>query len=183
MPLVPYADIANGSEKLQKDWDTLFIKANVFRMWANAPSMFHTGIRFGGSILAKQALAPDLRELVILAAARLDGGNYEWCQHISIGLKAGCTKEQIAALEALRFDDPVFDPRAKALLKLVREVVQKVKADKATVRAASAFFSTQELVEIILTAGFYQMLARLTETLDVELDAEDGTVTHFEKVS
>ena len=182
MPLIPYADIENAPERLQKDFDSLFIKANVFRMWANAPSLFHTGIRMGNAILNKQQLPADLRELVILAAARLDGGNYEWCQHVSIGIKAGCTAEQIAALEALRSDAAVFDPRTAAMLKLVREVVQKVKADKATLDAALEFFSTQEIVEIIMTAGFYMMLARMTETLDVELDAADGTVSHFEKV-
>jgi AhpD family alkylhydroperoxidase len=182
MPLIPYADIENAPERLQKDFDSLFIKANVFRMWANAPSLFHTGIRMGNSILNKQALPADLRELVILAAARLDGGNYEWAQHVAIGLKAGCTKEQIAALEALRFDDAVFDTRAAAMLKLVREAVQNTKAEKATVTAAMKFFSTQEIVEILLTAGFYTMLARMTETLDVELDAADGTVVNFQKV-
>jgi alkylhydroperoxidase family enzyme len=88
--------------------------------------------------------------------------------------RAGCTKEQVAALEALRFDDPVFDSRAKALLALVREVVQKVKASEAVVEAAKAQFSPQEIVEIILTCGYYMTMARLTETTRVDIDAPEG---------
>ena len=111
--------------------------------------------------------------MIILAVARLEGGIYEWVQHVPIGERAGCTKEQIAALEVLRFDDPAFDPRARAMLKLVREVVQKV-GDAATVETAKVQFSPQEIVEIILTCGFYMTMARLTETTRVDIDAPPG---------
>ena len=36
-------------------------------------------------------------------------------------------------------------------------------------------FTEREIVETILTIGFYQMLARLTECTDTELDEPSGT--------
>jgi alkylhydroperoxidase family enzyme len=174
MPLIPYADTAALPDKAKEAFDRLPRKLNIFRMWANAPACFVSGLRFGGNILARQKLGADLRELVILTVARVEGGTYEWVQHVPIAEAAGCKKEQIAALEAGRFDDAVFDAKEKALLALAVDVIKNVKASEAHVKAAQAHFSAQEIVEIILTCGFYMTMARLTETARVEVDAPGG---------
>jgi len=174
MPLIPYADIAALPDEAREAFDALPRKLNIFRMWANAQTCFRPGLSFGTAILSRQKLAADLRELIILAVARLEGGIYEWVQHVPIGKRAGCTDAQIAALEGLRFDDAAFDARAKAMLRLAREVVREVKASEAAVAGASAYFSPQEIVEIILTCGFYMTMARMTETTRVDVDAPEG---------
>lgn len=174
MPLIPYADPATLPDDAREAFDGLPRKLNIFRMWANAATCFRPGMRFGNAILTRQKLAADLRELIIMTVARLEGGLYEWVQHAPIAERAGCAKEQIAALEALRFDDKCFDARAKAMLKVVREVVRQVKAGEETVALAKAHFSSQEIVEIILTAGFYMTMARMTETTRVDIDPPPG---------
>jgi alkylhydroperoxidase family enzyme len=113
--------------------------------------------------------------LVILTVARVEGGTYEWVQHVPIAEAAGCRKDQIAALEAGRFDDAVFSAKERALLALAVDVIRNVKASEANVKSAQAHFSTQEIVEIILTCGFYMTMARLTETARVEVDAPAGS--------
>ena len=107
---------------------------------SNAETYFGPALGLGNAILSKQKLDKALRELIILAVARLEGGIYEWVQHVPIGERAGCTKEQIAALEALQFDDPAFDARAKAMLRLVHEVVREVKAGEAAVAGRQRAF-------------------------------------------
>jgi len=54
-------------------------------------------------------------------------------------------------------------------------VIEKVRADEETVKRASRYFSPQEIVEIIVTCGFYMMLSRLTETTRTDVDAPSGT--------
>jgi alkylhydroperoxidase family enzyme len=174
MPLIPYADPASLPDDAKEAFEGLPRKLNIFRMWANAATCFRPGMRFGNAILTKQKLPSGLRELIILAVARLEGGIYEWVQHVPIAQRAGCSNEQIAALEALRFDDAVFDQRAKPMLRLVREVVRNVKASEEAVNAANTQFSPQEVVEIILTTGFYMTMARMTETARVDVDAPPG---------
>jgi len=174
MPLIPYANTDALPQDAKQAFDKLPRKLNIFRMWANAQTCFMPGLSFGGAILSKQKLGPDLRELIILAVARLEGGLYEWVQHVPIGRRAGCSDAQIAALEALQFEDAVFDGRARPMLKLVHEVVRNVKAREATVEEAKLHFDAQEIVEIILTAGFYMTMARMTETTRVDIDAPDG---------
>ena len=183
MPLIPYADTDALPADAKAVFDGLRYKLNIFRMMANAQTCFGPALGLGNAILSKQALDKALRELIILAVARLEGGIYEWVQHVPIGERAGCTKDQIAALEALRFDDKAFDARAAAMLRLVYEVVREVRASEAAVEAAAAQFSAQEIVEIILTCGFYMTMARLTETTRVDVDPPPGVaVPTWEKV-
>jgi len=175
MPLIPYADTSALPDKAKEAFDRLPRKLNIFRMWANAPECFVSGLRFGGNILGRQKLRADLRELVILLVARMEHGEYEWVQHVPIALDAGCRKEQIAALEASRIDSDVFTAKEKALLKFSEEVIRHVRAKEDIVAEASRHFSPQEIVEIILTCGFYMTMARLTETTRVDIDGPGGS--------
>jgi alkylhydroperoxidase family enzyme len=171
MPLIPYADISKLPDDVRERYERQPRKLNIFRMWANAATCFVPGIRFGGAILSKQKLNPALRELIILLVARMEGGTYEWVQHVPIAKTAGCRDDQIAALEKFRLDDAAFDVKERALLRFSREVIRNVKASEAAVAEMSKHFSPQEMVEAILTCGFYMTMARMTETARVEVDA------------
>lgn len=174
MPLVPFADIDALPPKAKETWDGLAAKLNIFRMMANADTLMGPALRFGGAILSKQELGADLRELVILLAAELEGGEYEWNQHVPIGLACGCTQGQIDAVKARRYDDPAFNAREQALMVFSAQVIEKVRADEDVVRRAMEHFSPKEIVEIILTCGFYMTMARLTETTRTDIDPPAG---------
>lgn len=174
MPLIPFADPSALPEDARKAFDELPRKLNIFRMWANAPACFRQGLRLGGAILGRQKLAADLREFVILLVARIEGGEYEWVQHVPIALDAGCRQAQIDALEKLDLSASCFNAREKVLLAFAEDVIRNVRADEANVEAAKLQFSPQEIVEIILTCGFYMTLARLTETTRLEIDEPGG---------
>lgn len=174
MALVPFADIDKLPPKAAEYWGKLAVKLNIFRMLANADTMMEPALRFGGAILSKQELGADLRELVILLVAELEGGEYEWVQHVPIGLRCGCTQTQIDALAARRLDDPAFNAKEKALLAFAAEVIEKVKSSEETLAEAQRHFSPKEIVEIILTCGFYMTMARLTETTRTDIDPPSG---------
>jgi alkylhydroperoxidase family enzyme len=173
--LLPYADIASAPEEVRDAIARLPRKLNIFRMWANAATCFVPALRLGGAILSRQKLKPCYRELVILWTAHLEDGKYEWAQHEPIAESVGCTKTQIAALAAGEAAASAFDKREKALLDFVTEVVENVRASEDAVKAVAAEFSPQEVIEIILTVGYYMMLARLTETTRIDIDPPGGT--------
>jgi len=174
MALLPYADFASAPEEVRHAMARLPRKLNIFRMWANAATCFVPGLRLGGAILSRQKLKPSLRELIILLTARLEGGNYEWAQHLPIAESAGCSKAQIAALEVLRLDDQSFNAKERLVLQFAQEVVENVRAKEKTVEQIAAIFSPQEIVEVIITCGYHMMLARLTETTRIEIDPPAG---------
>lgn len=175
MPLISYADMVHAPPEVREAFSRMPRKLNVMKMLANACSEFVPCMRLGGAILGRQKLAPRMRELVILTVSQREGGTYEWVQHVPIAEAAGVSRVQIEALEAGRFEDPCFDDRELALLRFAGEVIEKVRADEETVKTATRYFSPREIVEIIVTCGFYMMLSRLTETTRTDVDPPSGT--------
>jgi alkylhydroperoxidase family enzyme len=175
MPLISYADMTRAPQEVREAFARMPRKLNVMKMLANASAAFLPCMRLGGAILGRQKLKPAMRELVILTVSHLERGQYEWVQHVPIAEAAGCSTEKITAIEKGNFESPFFDDREQALLHFARQVIEKVRADEETVRTANRYFSPQEIVEIIVTCGFYMMLARLTETTRTDIDPPAGT--------
>jgi alkylhydroperoxidase family enzyme len=174
MARIPYPDLAKASPEVRDMLGRLPSTINVFHMLAHAETCLKPVMKLGGTLLGKLELDPKLRELCLLHAVKLEGGEYEWLQHIPIALDLGATQAQIDALEHGEEGAACFDGRERAALALTREVVVGVRASEATLATARTHFNERVLVELILMAGFYIMLARLTETLGVENDPPIG---------
>ncbi|MGE0853075.1 MAG: carboxymuconolactone decarboxylase family protein [Hyphomicrobiaceae bacterium] len=183
MPRIPYPDLDKATPEVREMLGRLPAPANIFNMMAHAQTCLKPVMKLGGTLLGKLELDPKVRELCLLRAVRLEGGDYEWVQHVPIARDLGATAAQIAALENDDDEAACFDAREKAALRFTREVVVDVRASEATVAEARKHLSDRELVELILMAGFYIMLARLTETLGIETEAPMGSalVRNIEK--
>jgi len=175
MPRIPYPDLEKASAEVREMLGRLPAAANIFNMMAHAETCLKPVMKLGGTLLGKLELDPKLRELCLLHAVKLVGGEYEWVQHVPIARDLGCSDAQIAALG--KGDDAAacFDAREKAALRFTHEVVVDVRASEAALSGAREHLSQREIVELILMAGFYTMLARLTETLGVETEAPMGS--------
>ena len=58
-------------------------------------------------LLFSSTLPPRLRELAILRVAHRTDSEYEWGQHVKIGLREGLTEDEIAGVRAAR---PITKP-------------------------------------------------------------------------
>ena len=175
MAHIPYPDLARASPQVREMLDRLPAPANIFHMMAHAETCLKPVMKLGGTLLGKLELEPKLRELCLLHAVKLEGGEYEWLQHVAIAVDLGCTHEQIAALAEGNDAAACFDAREKAALQFTREVVVKVAATAVALAQVRQHLSERQIVELILMAGFYITLARLTETLGVETDPPMGS--------
>ncbi len=95
-------------------------------------------------------------------------------QHVPVVLALGGTQAQIDALDAGDDQASCFSATEKAVLRFTREVVVNVRASESSLAEAKKHISDREVVEVILVAGFYIMLARVTETLGVPNDPPIG---------
>lgn len=175
MARIPYPDLAKASPEVRDMLSRLPAPANVFNMLAHAETCVKPVMKLGGTLLGKLQLDPKLRELCLLHAVKLEGGEYEWLQHVPIALDLGATQAQIDALAKGDDRAACFDTREVAALVLTREAVVDVRASEAALAEARRHLSDREVVELILMSGFYIMLARLTETLGVENDPPIGS--------
>jgi alkylhydroperoxidase family enzyme len=174
MTRIPFPDLERSPPEVREMLARLPAPVGIFNMIAHAETVLKPLMKLGGTFLGKLELDPLLRELVILHAVNLEGGEYEWVQHVPIVLALGGTQEQVDALKLGDDQATCFSDAQKAALRFAREVVVDVGASEASLTAARKHLSEREVVELILVAGFYIMLARLTETLDIPNDPPIG---------
>jgi len=175
MSLVPYPDQSTLSEETQTALAQAPVLLNIFKMLSNADTCFVPFTRLGGAILGRQKLDPKLRELVILQVAHIEGGEYEWIQHVPIAISVGATQAQVDAIQKQLLTSPSLSDLERLTLRFTEQVVNRVKADENTVRDLMKLVSPREIVELLLTIGFYMMAARVTETTRTDLDPPAGT--------
>ncbi|MDX2157996.1 MAG: carboxymuconolactone decarboxylase family protein [Hyphomicrobiaceae bacterium] len=175
MAHIPYPDLASISPEAREMLGRLPAPANIFNMMAHAETCLKPVMKLGGTLLGKLELDARLRELCLLQAVKVAGGEYEWLQHVPIALDLGVTEAQIAALEQGDDRAACFDACEQAALVFTRQLVAGRKASPAALAALRVHLSDREVVELTLMAGFYCMLAGLTETLAVENDPPIGS--------
>jgi 4-carboxymuconolactone decarboxylase len=171
---IPYPDPSQAPEPVAEALNAV-PPLNIFRMLAHAETAFRPFLRFGGAILQDLQLDPKLRELAILQVAARAEAEYEWVQHVAIGLAVGLTDAQVAAVKAGMIDtDPSLGSAERAVCRFTVEVLEQPRVSDEAFAAVSAHLSPREIVELMLTVGNYFMLARVMTTLELELDEAVG---------
>jgi alkylhydroperoxidase family enzyme len=142
---------------------------NIFRAFSHSPETLRRFMKLGSYFLEEGKLDPKLRELAILRVGYLCRAPYEFSQHIAFGRRVGLSDSQIRGI-----GDPhvgLFDPREMAVLAYAGEMTADARVSDATYAAAAAFLNTEEIVELTLVTGYYNMVSRALNTLLVDVDA------------
>ena len=168
MKRIPLAEFEPALKKrLEELWGT---PPNLYRALANHPNIIAAWTEFANTLRNGTRTPRALRELLILRGAQLCKSEYEWAQHLRMARKAGVREAQIAALANWR-NSPEFDAREKAALALGEAATEGRVSDE-VYREARRHFDTPDYVELVVTAGFYAMVARVLDGLGVELEPD-----------
>jgi 4-carboxymuconolactone decarboxylase len=109
-----------------------------------------------------------LREAVILTIAAEVSCLYEWTHHYPIALKAGCSPELLADIEASRTGDEA--PPLGPALRLARALVEPTPPAIELVREVQGHLGDRGLVDLVVTATYYGMVGRAMNALRVPLE-------------
>jgi 4-carboxymuconolactone decarboxylase len=175
MALLPYVDESKAPEKTREILHRGKVTLNVARMIANSDAAFYPFSMLGNSLLTRGKLNAKLRELAILRTAKVSRSVYEWTQHVPIAKSTGCTDEQVAALDNWE-SARCFNDLERLVLKFTDEVARNVKGTHETLEALKKHMGATEIVELILSVGFWGMVARVLETTEVDLEDFAGKV-------
>lgn len=168
MQRVPLAAFEPALKKRIEDlWGS---PINLYRVLGNHPALACAWTEYAQSIRADTRTPRALRELMILRSGQVQHSEYEWAQHLGMARKAGVREAQIAALATWR-ESQEFDAKERAALGLL-EGVTAGRLDDATWAVAAEAFSREELMELVLVAAFYSMVARVLDALRVPLDED-----------
>ena len=146
---------------------------NIYRMVAHGGATAEGFLTLGNAILRRSELDPQLRELVILRVGALCNSHYEVFQHRRVAAQAGVPAEKIDAV--LRnskgaVETAAFSVLELAILAYTDAVVRDVKAPANLFDAVSQALPHKQLIELMMTIGFYMMVSRLLENLEVDLE-------------
>jgi alkylhydroperoxidase family enzyme len=175
MSRLPLVEPKEAPDDVRQILEGMPVKLDIFRLMALATTSFRPLLSLGTAILTKQELDPKLRELAILQAAALTPGEYEWVQHVPIAKAVGATDEEIAAVERGDCDAACLGERERVLLRFGEQALRTTNVEAPLFEEARKHFSPREIVELMLTLGYYNMLARLTEVVQLEAQAPAGT--------
>jgi alkylhydroperoxidase family enzyme len=142
----------------------------LYRALAHVPSLLRPYSVFARALRHEAVTDRRLRELVILRTAQLTESAYEWAHHLPMAARAGVPAAQLAALAAWEQSEH-FDGAERAALRCAEEVHTLSVGDE-TFAALERALGRAGALEIVLTASFYQAVARTIQALDLEVEPE-----------
>jgi len=109
------------------------------------------------------------RELLILRTAWNCQSEYEWAQHVQLGLKAGISTEELERCRA-GADAPGWSGRDAALLLAADELHEGQCISDTTWGLLSHHYDTLQMMDIVFTVGQYTLIAMALKTFGTPLD-------------
>jgi 4-carboxymuconolactone decarboxylase len=142
---------------------------NIFGTLAHHPKLLDRFNRMGGFLLQKGLLPAREREIVILRVGWNSRSVYEYGQHTIIGEREGITSAEIRALTKLPSEHP-WSPADLALIALADDLCTNNVVSDATWSQLVTRWTEPELIEMVITAGFYRLVSGFLNSIGVQLD-------------
>lgn len=167
MHLVPLDESARLGEQLGMfDW---LAAANVGRGLLHSPSVARAVNGFLDALIFHNTVPDRTRELVILRIGLRADAAYVIGQHVRYSRELGISDEAIAGVR-----DPArcstYSQTDRLVLDLADELYDSARVTPATWAALERVFSPEELVELVLTAGFWRAIAGFVNAAQIPLD-------------
>ena len=163
------ADVAESHRWLMERLETRGGMLNIFRAMSHSPEAMLRFMRLGSYLLEDGKVDPKLRELAILRTGWLTKSPYEFSQHIAFGRRVGLSDAEIRGAA-----DPAshpFDEQQRAVITFAGELTTNAAVSDDAYKAVASFLSEEQVVELTMVVGFYNLVARVLNTLQVDIDA------------
>jgi 4-carboxymuconolactone decarboxylase len=144
---------------------------NLLGVMAHHPVLARAYFTFNGHLLGTTTLSARHRELLVMRVAAVRHCESEWIQHLLIARDVGLSDEEIGRI-AFGPNAPFWDALDAALLRSADELLVDGKLSEQTWQVLSEELSTQQLLDVIFTVGGYDTLAKVFESLQLEIEPE-----------
>jgi alkylhydroperoxidase family enzyme len=120
-----------------------------------------------GAVRGASTLPADIRELAILRVASRNGAEYEWVAHEPLGRQAGLGDEAIAEIRVGGTAGNGLSPAQRAALAYADAMTVHVSVPDEVFGAMREHFGEQQVLELTVTVGAYNMVSRVLVALGV----------------
>jgi 4-carboxymuconolactone decarboxylase len=143
----------------------------LFRTLAVHPELAARMRPLGAGILAHGTVEPHLREVMILRTCALCGAEYEWGVHaVAFGGAAGLSEQQLDSTARGDAADRVWSPLERAVFRLADELHGRSGVSEELFAELECHFGPAQIVELVVTAGWYRTIAYVINTARVQLE-------------
>ena len=143
---------------------------NLYKTLAHHPDLYNSWSPMGRFILNGSTLKPRDREIVMLRMGWLCQAEYEWAQHARIARdQVGFTDEEIRAV-AIGADAGNWSLTEQTLIHMVDELRYDTEISNETWQILKGNFNDKEIMELVYTAGQYQLVSMILNSAGIHLD-------------
>lgn len=142
---------------------------HVYQMIMHTPQVAPGFLGISDALRHKTSLPGDWRELAILRVGHHYQAPYEIHHHERLGRSVGLSEQQLAATR-LDGDVSSLDERGKEVLRLTDELIERHGLSQSSRDQALTWMSTNQLADLVLTVGFYQMVCNFLRTFAVPIE-------------
>ncbi|MBB5215463.1 carboxymuconolactone decarboxylase family protein [Parapusillimonas granuli] len=173
MARLPYADLTHPEvsplvDQIVAERGSVL---HLYQMLLQSPPVARGWLNHLTGIRQHSSLAGDIREMVIMRIAILNGAPYEADQHAPIALKEGMSQAQLDALGEWE-GSALFSDKERAVLAYTDAMTRHVQVPDAVFDGAKQYFSAREMVELTATIATYNMVSRFLEALQIHTHDE-----------
>ena len=140
---------------------------HLYQMLLHSPPLADGWLYYLTRVRQQLQLPGDLRELVIMQIAHLNGAPYEAAQHAPIARREGVSEAQLAALPAWSEAAALFSPVQQAALALADTMTRVVQVGAEQMAGVRALLGERQTVELVGVIAAYNMVSRFLQALQI----------------
>jgi alkylhydroperoxidase family enzyme len=138
----------------------------LFRTFARHPELDGRLRALGSGLLSKSSLPLRVRELVILRATARCRSEYEWGVHVT-AFSAAAGLDEAAVQATVLPPDALGSGDDHAVMRFVDELHDTGRVSEPTWGALARRFDETQLLELVVLAGFYHLIAFVTNAAEL----------------
>jgi alkylhydroperoxidase family enzyme len=142
---------------------------HVLGVMALHPPLAKAFLTFNAHVAGASTLSVRARELAILRISWLRQSEYEFVQHVILGLRAGLSAAEIERVQ-LGPDAPGWETADAELLRAVDELNADACIGDATWERLGARFDTAQIMDLVFLVGCYDVLAMAIKSFRTQLE-------------
>ncbi len=142
---------------------------NTLGTMAHHPALAKAFLTFNAHVAGASTLSGRVRELLILRISWLRRAEYEFVQHVILGLRAGLTQEEVERVQSGP-DAPGWDPMDADLMRAADDLHAHASIQPPTWARLAARFNTQQMMDLVFLVGCYDLLAMAIKSFRTQLE-------------
>jgi len=143
---------------------------NVYRMIMHTPAVAPSFLAISDALRHRTSVPGTWRELAILRVGHRYGAAYEIHHHERIARSVGLPEEAIAALKVIG-SEAKLAADMQIIVQLTDELLDRHGLSAAARDQALTLLTANQLADLVLTVGFYQMVCNFLNTFGVPVES------------